>query len=124
MPEDPIATSRKDVPRVNLRRRVVNAAVTFAAVGAVILVLTPLVAVFGYLVYRGVGSINWAFLTQTPKPVGEPGGGMANAIGGAGVVLGVFRPFGGAVGGGARGYIFWDWRDRFWGFFSVFLDLF
>src|SRR5207253_5275180 len=65
----------------------VNAAVTFAAVGAVILVLTPLVAIFGYLVYRGVGSVNWAFLTQTPKPVGEAGGGMANAIAGSAFIL-------------------------------------
>ena len=44
------------------------------------LVLLPLGAVFGYLLYQGVGSINWAFLTQIPKPPGEPGGGMANAI--------------------------------------------
>ena len=35
--------------------------------------------------YRGIGSMNWAFLTQTPKPVGEAGGGMANAIVGIGL---------------------------------------
>jgi len=87
MPEDPIATSKKTVPRVNLRRRVVNGAVTCAAAGSVILVLIPLVAVFGYLVYRGIGSVNWAFLTQTPKPVGEAGGGMANAIAGSAFIL-------------------------------------
>ncbi len=57
---------------------------TGVAVLTVVLVLAPLVAIFGYLVYRGFGSINWAFLTQTPKPVGEPGGGMANAIVGIG----------------------------------------
>ena len=51
----------------------------------VVLVLAPLVAIFGYLVYSGVGSINWAFLTQIPKPVGEAGGGMANAIVGSAV---------------------------------------
>ena len=50
------------------------------AILTVILVLAPLIAIFGYLLYRGVGSIDWAFLTQTPKPVGESGGGMANAI--------------------------------------------
>src|SRR5438046_6690410 len=101
MPEDPIATSRKDVPRVNLRRRVVNAAVTYLAVGAVILVLTPLVAVFGYLVYRGVGSVNWAFLTQTPKPVGEAGGGMANAIAGSAFILFLASVIGALFGIGA-----------------------
>src|SRR5205809_6696343 len=87
MPEEPIATSKKAVPRVNLRRRVVNGAVTCAAAGSVILVLIPLVAVFGYLVYRGIGSVNWAFLTQTPKPVGAAGGGMANAIAGPAFIL-------------------------------------
>ena len=58
-----------------------------AAIGAVILVLLPLVAVFGYLIYKGIGSINWAFLTQTPKPPGEAGGGMANAIAGSVYIL-------------------------------------
>ena len=54
--------------------------VTVRRGGGRVLVLLPLGAIFGYLIYRGIGSINWAFLTQTPKPVGEPGGGMANAI--------------------------------------------
>ena len=53
---------------------------TGVAVLTVVLVLLPLGAIFAYLIYKGAGSINWAFLTQTPKPVGEPGGGMANAI--------------------------------------------
>ncbi len=113
MPEDPIATSRKDVPRVNLRRRVVNAAVTFAAVGAVILVLTPLVAVFGYLVYRGIGSVNWAFLTQTPKPVGEAGGGMANAIAGSAFILLIASVIGVPFGIGAGVYLAEYGQNRF-----------
>ena len=113
MPEDPIATSRKDVPRVHLRRRVVNAVVTFAAVGAVILVLTPLVAVFGYLVYRGIGSVNWAFLTQTPKPVGEAGGGMANAIAGSAFILLLASVIGVPFGIGAGIYLAEYGRNRF-----------
>ena len=113
MPEGPIATSRKDVPRVNLRRRVVNGAVTFAAVGAVILVLTPLVAVFGYLVYRGIGSVNWAFLTQTPKPVGEAGGGMANAIAGSAFILLIASVIGVPFGIGAGVYLAEYGQNRF-----------
>ena len=113
MPEDPIATSRKDVPRVNVRRRVVNGAVTFAAVGAVILVLTPLVAVFGYLVYRGIGSVNWAFLTQTPKPVGEAGGGMANAIAGSAFILLIASVIGVPFGIGAGIYLAEYGQNRF-----------
>src|SRR5438128_7928725 len=113
MPDDPINASKKAVPRVNLRRRVVNAAVTFAAVGSVILVLTPLVAVFGYLVYRGIGSVNWAFLTQTPKPVGEAGGGMANAIAGSAFILLIASVIGVPFGIGAGIYLAEYGRNRF-----------
>src|SRR2546425_3318926 len=98
------SAAHASVLRISLRRRATDHLATFVAVLTVVHVLLPLVAIFTYLVYRGVGSINWAFLTQTPKPVVEPGGGMANAIGGAGVVLGHASPFGGAWGVGARGY--------------------
>jgi len=113
MPDDPINASKKAVPRVNLRRRVVNAAVTFAAVGAIILVLTPLVAVFGYLVYRGISSVNWAFLTQTPKPVGEAGGGMANAIAGSAFILLIASVIGVPFGIGAGVYLAEYGQNRF-----------
>src|SRR6266699_7130050 len=112
MPEDPINASSKAVPQINLRRRLVNAAVTFAAVGAVILVLLPLVAIFGYLVYRGVGSINWAFLTKTPQPVGELGGGMANAIVGSAFILGIASVIGVPFGVGAGIYLAEFGRNR------------
>jgi phosphate transport system permease protein len=113
MPEDPTNASSKSVPQINLRRRLVNAAVTYAAVGAVILVLTPLVAIFGYLVYRGVGSVNWAFLTQTPKPVGEAGGGMANAIAGSAFILLIASVIGVPFGIGAGIYLAEYGRNRF-----------
>ena len=74
------AGTRREVPPISWRRRITDHVMTGVAVVTVVLVLVPLVAIFGYLLYRGLGSINWAFLTQTPKPVGEPGGGMANAI--------------------------------------------
>jgi phosphate transport system permease protein len=78
---------------------------TGVAVLTVILVLVPLVAIFGYLVYRGIGSINWAFLTQTPKPVGEAGGGMANAIAGSGYILAIASILGVPLGVGAGIYL-------------------
>src|SRR3984893_9070248 len=81
------ASAQPTVASVSWRRRIVDHAMTAVATLTVILVLVPLIAIFGYLVYRGIGSINWAFLTQTPKPVGEPGGGMANAIGGSAFIL-------------------------------------
>ena len=68
---------------ISWRRRIIDHFMTGLAVLTVILVLVPLVAIFGYLVYRGMGSINWAFLTQTPRPVGEPGGGQRDRGGAA-----------------------------------------
>ncbi len=85
---------------------------TGAAVLTVLLVLAPLVAIFGYLVYRGVGSINWAFLTQTPKPVGEAGGGMANAIVGSVLILGIASLVGVPFGIGAGIYLAEFGRNR------------
>src|SRR3954452_5597530 len=98
---------------ISIYRRAVDSLATAAAIGAVMLVLAPLCAVFGYLVYRGVGSINWAFLTQTPKPVGEAGGGMANAIMGSVFILGIASLIGVPVGIGAGIYLAEFGRNRF-----------
>src|SRR4029077_3846576 len=98
------ATTFASAP-VSLRRRAMNALVTGLAIGAVILVLLPLGAIFGYLVYKGIGSINWAFLTQTPKPVGEAGGGMANAIAGSALILLIASAIGVPIGIGAGIYL-------------------
>ena len=98
---------------ISLRRRAMNSLVTGAAAGSVIMVLLPLGAVFGYLIYRGIGSINWAFLTQIPKPVGEPGGGMANAIGGSMLILLIASSMGVPIGIGAGIYLSEYGRNRF-----------
>lgn len=68
-------------------RAITDHAVTVLAVLATILVIAPLLAIFGYLIYRGASSLNLAFFTQVPKPPGEAGGGMANAIVGSAVLL-------------------------------------
>ena len=101
------------VPQISLRRRVTDHAMTGVAVLTVILVLAPLFAIFAYLVYRGVGSINWAFLTQTPKPVGEAGGGMANAIVGSVFILALASVIGVPLGVGAGIYLAEYGRNRF-----------
>ena len=93
------------VRAISWRRRITDHAMTAIAVLTVVLVLAPLVAIFGYLVFRGVGSINWAFLTQTPKPVGEAGGGMANAIVGSIFILGIASVIGVPFGVGAGIYL-------------------
>ncbi|MDP9269107.1 MAG: phosphate ABC transporter permease PstA [Acidobacteriota bacterium] len=84
--------------RLSLRRQLTDWAATLAAGTAALLVLAPLVAVFGYLVYRGIGALDLAFLTNTPKPVGENGGGMANAIVGSGLILAIGSAIGVPLG--------------------------
>ncbi len=107
------SAAHASVLRISLRRRATDHLATFVAALTVVLVLLPLVAIFTYLVYRGIGSINWAFLTQTPKPVGEPGGGMANAIGGSVVILAIASLLGVPVGIGAGIYLSEYGRNRF-----------
>jgi phosphate transport system permease protein len=65
---------------------------------ATVLVVAPLVAIFVYLVYKGASSLSWAFFTDIPKPVGEVGGGMANAIIGSAILLAVGSLIGVPVG--------------------------
>jgi phosphate transport system permease protein len=96
-----------------LQRRVTDHAMTAIAVLTVLLVLLPLGAIFAYLVYRGLGSINIAFLTQTPKPVGEPGGGMANAIVGSCVILGIASLLGVPFGIGAGVFLAEYGRNKY-----------
>ncbi len=53
-----------------------------------VLVVLPLLLVFYHLVKEGFTALNWNFFTKLPKAVGEPGGGMANAIAGTFILLG------------------------------------
>jgi phosphate transport system permease protein len=62
------------------RRRFVNIAAQVVAVLCTVAVLAPLFLIFAHLVAKGFSSVNLAFFTHLPKPVGESGGGMANAI--------------------------------------------
>jgi phosphate transport system permease protein len=54
--------------------------------------------ILGYLVYHGGKDVNLDFFTQLPKPVGETGGGMANAIVGSGKLLLLAALFGVPIG--------------------------
>ena len=103
----------RPAPRLSLWRRFANVFSNFAAVGAAILVLLPLGAIFVYLVIKGAGSINWAFLTETPKPVGEAGGGMANAIAGSAMILAMASCIGVPLGIGAGIYLSEFGRNKF-----------
>jgi phosphate transport system permease protein len=91
---------------LSMRRSAASHLVTLLAIGSTLLVLVPLIAILGYLVYKGASSLNWAFFTHVPAATpGDPGGGMANAIVGSGVILGLASLLGIPVGIGAGVYL-------------------
>jgi phosphate transport system permease protein len=98
---------------ISLRRRIMDYVATGAAGAAVLLVLLPLGAIFAYLIYKGIGALNWSFLTQIPKPPGEVGGGMANAIAGSAYILLIASCIGVPIGIGAGIYLAEYGRHRF-----------
>lgn len=79
-------------------RSITDRVVTALCVLATIVVVTPLVLIFAYLLFKGASSVNLDFFTKVPKPVGESGGGMANAIAGSGVLLGIASALGIPIG--------------------------
>jgi phosphate transport system permease protein len=60
---------------------------------SVVLALIPLALILFYVISQGITALNLGFFTQMPKPVGEPGGGMANAIVGTLIVVGLGAVF-------------------------------
>ncbi len=66
--------------RLRRRRNLVNRVMLSLTGVAAVLVLIPLLLIFYYLLAAGAGAINLDFFTQLPAPVGEEGGGMANAL--------------------------------------------
>jgi phosphate transport system permease protein len=83
----------------------VNYLVTGLAILSTLLVIVPLVAILAYLLYKGASSLNLAFFTHIPAPVGEPGGGMANAMVGSAIVLALASSMGIPVGIAAGVYL-------------------
>jgi phosphate transport system permease protein len=70
-------------------RRFLSNTIVMLCMTSVLLALLPLALVLFYVVKQGVTSLNWAFFTRMPAPVGEQGGGMANAILGSMMVTGI-----------------------------------
>jgi len=82
-------------------RTVADHMVTTLAILATVIVVAPLIAIFIYLLYMGASSLNLDFFIKVPKPVGEAGGGMANAILGSGILLAIASIIGVPIGIGA-----------------------
>jgi phosphate transport system permease protein len=72
---------------------------------ATVITLIPLFLILGYLLYKGASSLNLAFFTKLPTPVGEAGGGMANAIVGTFELVLIACLIGVPIGVGAGIYV-------------------
>lgn len=78
------------------------------------IVTAPLFLILGTVVARGLPTLSWAFLTQLPKPVGETGGGVANAIVGSLEILAVASIIGVPLGIGC-GIFMAEYGRNKWG---------
>jgi phosphate transport system permease protein len=94
---DTIAACRPS-PSQQKRRRVKSTIVTWLMGASALVVMTPLFLVLYFLIREGASALDWSFFTQLPKPTGEVGGGMANAIAGTLVLLAMGAVIGVPIG--------------------------
>jgi phosphate transport system permease protein len=80
------------------RRKIVSSLFVGFCAASVLLALVPLILVLFFVVSRGVQSLNLDFFLDMPRPVGEPGGGMANAIVGTLMLAGIGSMFAVPIG--------------------------
>ncbi|MFA5404204.1 MAG: phosphate ABC transporter permease PstA [Ignavibacteria bacterium] len=85
-------------PRNLKRRKVINIVMLTLSVVSALIAILPLIYIFFYTASAGISSLNIDFFTQLPKPVGEPGGGIANAIVGSIEIVGLGALFGIPIG--------------------------
>ena len=79
-------------------RKLVNRVMLTLTAAATFITVSMLFVILGYLVYNGGKSIDWNFLTKLPAPIGTTGGGMANAIVGSAMMVGIAALIGLPVG--------------------------
>lgn len=92
-------------PVVAWHRRAMSALMVGVCVAALAVSVLILIAVLGFVVVQGVGALSVSFLIDTPRPVGETGGGMANAIVGTLILMGIAVAVGIPTGVGAGVYL-------------------
>ncbi len=76
-------------PKNLARRKFANSLMISLCIIAGVVTILPLLYIFFYTTKSGLSSVNVDFFTQLPKPVGETGGGMANAIVGSIILIGL-----------------------------------
>jgi phosphate transport system permease protein len=75
-------------------RKSKNIVMTVLCLLSVLIAVIPLFLIFSYALSQGIGALNLDFFTKMPKPVGESGGGMANALVGTAILIGLGSLFG------------------------------
>ena len=98
-----MTTHPREVPA--LRRRLISGVMLGVLSLAAVVATLPLLFIIFHLVRSGIGAINSDFFTHMPTPVGDPGGGMANAIVGTLLLIGLASAIGLPVGVGAGLYL-------------------
>jgi len=83
---------------LDLRRRAISRAVEVFCAASVLLALVPLGFILFFVLRQGLPALRPTFFTEMPRPVGEPGGGMANAIVGTFILIGLAATFAVPVG--------------------------
>jgi len=87
------------------RRHLVSRVMTGLIVALSFIAVLALLLILGNLVLKGASSIDWAFFTKSPVPAGQSGGGVANAIVGTGIIVGLAALIGVPIGVGAGLYL-------------------
>jgi len=87
------------------RRHLVSRIMTGLIVALSFIAVLALVLILGNLVLKGASSIDRAFFTKNPVPAGQAGGGVANAIVGTGIIVGLAALIGVPIGVGAGLYL-------------------
>ncbi len=105
------------------RRRIKNALMNALSILCAILVVSPLALILFHLLRVGITSLNWNFFTKLPAPVGQTGGGMANAIVGTLELLGLATVVGVPVGVLGGIYLAEYGGDRFNGWIRFWADV-
>ncbi len=106
-----------------LRRRAINGLMLVLSYGSALLGVAMLLLILLYTVGRGAAAINWDFFVRLPRPPGETGGGIANAIVGSFIVVGVASAMAIPVGIMAGIYLSEFGRGRFASVVRYFADV-
>ncbi|MFA5161302.1 MAG: phosphate ABC transporter permease PstA [Elusimicrobiales bacterium] len=80
------------------KRKALNAAMAVLCGVCALISVLALFLILGYIVFKGIWAVNWDFITKLPKPVGETGGGIANAIAGSAKIVALAACMGAPVG--------------------------